>query len=112
MPLMPDYHARIPNMSHLPTERLAALVDDAPTGPELAHLASCAECARERAAFRNLSELAAAESSRLGTPLTTWEKLAPALVADGVIETGRGRRGFVGGGKMRFAMRPWQQAAA
>ena len=58
-------------MSHLPTERLAALVDDAPTGPELAHLASCAECARERAAFRNLSELAAAESSRLGTPLTT-----------------------------------------
>ena len=94
-------------MSHLPTERLAALVDEAPTPAELAHLASCAECARERAAYLSLAELASAESSRLGKPLTTWESLAPALVADGVIDDGRGLH-F----RARHVRRPWLQAAA
>ncbi len=94
-------------MSHLPTERLAALVDEAPTPAELAHLASCAECARERAAHTSVVELAAAESSRLGAPLTTWEALAPALRADGVIDDGRGLR-F----RARRVRRPWLEAAA
>jgi hypothetical protein len=94
-------------MSHLPTERLAAFVDEAPTATELAHLASCAECARERSAYRSLAELAAAEATRLGAPLTTWDRLAPALVADGVIDDGRAlpARG-------RRTTRPWLQAAA
>jgi hypothetical protein len=94
-------------MSHLPTERLAALVDESPTPPELAHLASCAECARERAMFQSLADLSASESSRLGLPLTKWESLAPALTADGVIDTGRGFQ-------LRSAQvrRPWMQAAA
>lgn len=94
-------------MSHLPTERLAALVDETPTGAELAHLTSCPECARERAAYQAVADLASAESSRLGAPLTTWEKLAPALVADGVIDDGRGMR-FTA----RSTRRPWLQAAA
>ena len=55
-------------MSHMPSERLAALVDEAPTPAELAHLAGCAECARERAAHRNLAELAANGPARIGAP--------------------------------------------
>jgi hypothetical protein len=94
-------------MSHLPTERLAALVDDAPTADELAHLATCADCAREREVFQSMSELAAASSARLGPPLTSWETLRPALVADGVIDDGRGLRL-----RARQVRRPWMQAAA
>jgi hypothetical protein len=94
-------------MSHLPTERLAALVDESPTAAELAHLSSCSECARERAAYQAVADLAGAEANRLGAPLTTWETLAPALVADGVIDDGRGLR-F----RARSTRRPWLQAAA
>jgi hypothetical protein len=94
-------------MSHLPTERLAAFVDESPSAEELAHLASCAECARERAMFESLAGLAKSESSRIGSPLTTWESLRPALVADGVIDRGRGLR-F----RARQVSRPWMQAAA
>ncbi|HEY4307188.1 MAG TPA: hypothetical protein VGM82_22145 [Gemmatimonadaceae bacterium] len=94
-------------MSHLPTERLAALVDESPSAEEMLHLASCAECARERAAFRNLAELATTESARIGAPLTTWQSLRPALVADGVIDRGRGLEL-----RARRVGRPWMQAAA
>lgn len=104
------YHARTPNMSHLPTERLAALVDEAPTAMELAHLATCAECARERAAYQSLADLAAVESSRLGAPITTWDAIAPALAADGVIDTGRALS--VRSRRLPRASRPWLQAAA
>jgi len=94
-------------MSHLPTERLAALVDEVPTSSELAHITGCDECARARAVFRALAEMAVTESTRIGSPLTRWETLAPVLVSDGVIDTGRGspfRRHTV--------RRPWVQAAA
>jgi hypothetical protein len=94
-------------MSHLPTERLAALVDEAPSSEELLHLASCAACASERAAMRNLAELATTESAQIGTPLTTWESLRPALIADGVIDRGRGLEL-----RARRVSRPWLQAAA
>lgn len=95
-------------MSHLPDERLAALLDEPPTSVELAHLASCERCAAERAAYRSLRELASAEQARIGAPLTDWDSLAPALRADGVIDTG----------EWRVARRPrrfggvWSQAAA
>jgi len=94
-------------MSHLPTERFAALVDEAPTAAELAHLTSCPECARERAAYQAVADLAGADANRLGTPLTSWDTLAPALIADGVIDDGRGLR-FTA----RSTRRPWLQAAA
>lgn len=96
-------------MSHLPTERLAALVDEGPTAEEVAHLANCAECARERAIFRTLADLSSSESARIGSPLTRWEKLAPALVADGVIDDGSHH---IGRGIRRGVRRPWLQAAA
>jgi hypothetical protein len=102
-----------PNVSHLSIERLAALSDESPTATELAHLATCAECARERAVFQNLLELASAESARLGAPLTSWERLSPALIADGVIDAGRALPTLVR--KSRFPGRsraPWLQAAA
>jgi hypothetical protein len=94
-------------MSHLPTERLAALVDEPPGVSELAHLASCAECARERAVFQNLVELAALESARIGAPITGWERLAPLLAAGDVID-GSSAMSV----RLRTARRPWLQAAA
>src|SRR5215218_4891150 len=103
-----DYQARNRHMLHLSTERLASLVDESPTPAELAHLTSCADCTRERAMFRSLADLAASESARIGLPLTRWESLAPALVADGVIDDGRVRRL----GSRPATRRPWLQAAA
>src|SRR3954469_2309366 len=106
MALMSGYQARNTSMSHLSPERLAALVDEPPTAAELAHIAGCAECARERAAYRNLVELAVNGSPSIAAPLTTWDALRPALARDGIID----------GGKQapvnRRAGRPWLQAAA
>jgi hypothetical protein len=94
-------------MSHLPSERLAALADDPPTAAELAHLTGCAECSRERAAHRELSKLAAAGSRSIGAPLTSWESLRPALLADGVIDSGNGLTP-----RARRRRSRWVQAAA
>jgi hypothetical protein len=93
-------------MLHLSPERLAALADEPPTAAELAHLTGCADCTRERAAHRALHQLAAASARSIGTPLTTWESLRPALVADGVIDSGRG---FATRARPRSG---WLQAAA
>lgn len=82
------YRPKTTSMSHLPTERLAALADEAPTAEELAHLAACALCARERETYRALLTSAQLEQTRIGVPLTHWESLQPALVADGVIDDG------------------------
>jgi hypothetical protein len=102
-----------PNVSHLSIERLAALSDESPTATELAHLATCAECARERAEFQNLLELASTESARLGAPLTSWERLSPALIADGVIDAGRALPTLVRKSRLPSRSRtPWLQAAA
>jgi len=94
-------------MSHLSTERLASLVDESPTPAELVHLTGCADCARERAMYRSLADLASSEATRIGTPLTNWDSLAPVLVADGVIDRGRGLQL-----RARQVRRPWMQAAA
>lgn len=98
-----------PNVSHLSTERLAALSDESPSAAELAHLAACADCARERAVYQNLLELASADSARLGAPLTSWERLAPALVTDGVIDSGRPLPTLARNRRLRG---PWLQVAA
>jgi hypothetical protein len=95
-------------MSHLSPERLAALVDESPTSAELAHLAGCGECACERAVYRGLGELAASESATIGAPLSEWTSVRRALVADGVIDTGRGALPMVS----RSMRSPWLRAAA
>jgi hypothetical protein len=66
-------------MSHLSTERLAALGDEEPTATEAAHLAACAECARERSAYLALVAMAHAERDAIGIPLTRWDSIAGAL---------------------------------
>lgn len=95
-------------MSHLPDERLAALSDEPPTQAELAHLAACERCASERAAYKSLRAVAGTEQARIGAPLSDWESLAPALRADGIIDTGEWR---VARRPRRFSG-PWSQAAA
>jgi hypothetical protein len=92
-------------MSHLSAERLAALIDEQPTAGELAHLASCAPCSRERGAYEALSHMARSAVT-LGQPLSSWSKLAPRLKHDGVIDTGRGF------GRKAIVSRGWLQAAA
>jgi hypothetical protein len=75
-------------MPHLDSERLAALDNDAATTDELAHLAQCAPCRAERAAFDRLATLSYAEASRdaLHTPrLTEWSALSAALRAEGLV---------------------------
>lgn len=94
-------------MLHLSSERLAALADESPTSAELVHLTGCEVCTRERALFRNLASLASSEANRIGAPLTSWESIAPVLVSDGVIDTGRGLKL-----RARTVSRPWLQAAA
>ena len=73
-------------MLHLSIDRLAALGDDQPppTPAEVAHLATCAECARERGAYQTLVAMAHAERAPLGLPLTRWESIASALAAEEV----------------------------
>jgi hypothetical protein len=73
-------------MSHLPIERLAALADEKPNTIESAHLAQCAECARELDAIRSLVSLAGAERDSLSVPLTRWDSLAKQLRAEGLID--------------------------
>jgi hypothetical protein len=82
-------------MSHLSPERLAALIDEQPSAAELAHLAACRPCSRERGAYEALAAMAQSSLS-IGQPLTTWEKLAPALAKDGIVEVDR-----------RFVRRVW-----
>ena len=74
-------------MSHLSTERLAALGDEEPTAAEAAHLAACAACARERTAYRTLVAMAGHEREAIGIPLTRWESIAGALATEQVAGT-------------------------
>jgi hypothetical protein len=73
-----------PSMLHLPTERLAALVDADPTPLEVGHLEVCAPCAREWRAYRELGRLAAATRGAESAPLLSWDALAARLRAEGL----------------------------
>lgn len=72
-------------MSHLHTDRLAALADEQPTADEKAHLAQCAACATEVEAHRALLAMAGAERGTMGMPLTRWDSLADRLRAEGLL---------------------------
>jgi hypothetical protein len=97
-------------MSHLPIERLAALADEKPNTIESAHLAQCAECARELDAIRSLVSLAGAERDSLSVPLTRWDSLSAKLKSEGLIEGGA--RSEERGGRFRFTSRAILQIAA
>ena len=71
-------------MSHLSTDRLAAIADETPTADEATHLAGCWDCRAELAAFRRLVRMSA--MAPLPTePLSAWSRLAPQLRAEGII---------------------------
>jgi len=72
-------------MLHLPAERLIELGEAEPTNTELAHLGACAECERERRAYRALRDLAAAEAEGTSARLTSWDSLSAALKDEGLI---------------------------
>ena len=71
-------------MSHLTTDRLAAIADDTPTADEATHLAGCWDCRAELAAFRRLVRMSAMAPLPM-EPLTAWSRLAPQLRAEGII---------------------------
>jgi hypothetical protein len=71
-------------MSHLITDRLAAIADDTPTPDEATHLAGCWDCRAEVAAYRRLARMAAMAPAH-SEPLSAWSNLAPQLRAEGII---------------------------
>lgn len=78
-------------MSHLSTDRLAAIADDTPTADEATHLAGCWDCRVEVAAYRRLARLSARAPVPM-EPLTAWSQLAPRLRAEGlIVNSARGR---------------------
>jgi hypothetical protein len=72
-------------MSHLSTERLAALVDEQPSADEKTHLTHCADCARELEAHRSVVAMAGSERDAMQLPLTRWETLSHRLRTEGLI---------------------------
>ena len=84
MSINSPYHTPHP-MPHLVPDRLAALADGDPTPAEVAHLAGCATCAAERDAHARVLTVAHLERERSLPPLTSWESLAPALRAEGLL---------------------------
>ena len=71
-------------MSHLSTDRLAAIADDTPSADEATHLAGCWDCRAELAAFRRLVRMAAMAPLPM-EPLSAWSRLAPRLRDEGII---------------------------
>jgi hypothetical protein len=71
---------------HIASERLAAFDHEVPTAVELAHLAHCAVCRRERQAFESLAQLALdARSTSETSRLTDWDRLAVGLRREGLL---------------------------
>jgi hypothetical protein len=82
---MDSSRTQVPNMLHLPSERLAELADGEPTIAEAEHLAACAICATERSAHQRLLTLASDERDRIAPPLTNWATLSARLREEEII---------------------------
>jgi hypothetical protein len=76
-------------MQHLETTRLAAFDHDPFTVDELAHLAACASCRRERDAIAQLVAVASAEAAVVNDAdaprLVSWDALAAGLRREGLL---------------------------
>lgn len=75
-------------MSHLSTERLAALVDEQPTADEAHHLTQCVDCSKELEAHRSVFAMAGVERDAMQLPLTRWDSLSTQLRQEGLIASG------------------------
>ncbi|HYV97096.1 MAG TPA: hypothetical protein VE967_06560, partial [Gemmatimonadaceae bacterium] len=73
-------------MQHITPERLAALADEPATLPERTHIAECAACGANLAAAQRLVRMALTETPAIERPLTSWERLSPALRAEGLVQ--------------------------
>lgn len=110
-------------MSHLTTDRLAAIADDTPTADEATHVAGCWDCRAELAAFRRLVRMSAMAPIPM-EPLSAWSRLAPQLRAEGlIVDLARAEGESRGGGgsvtvihdrrrKPVFEVRTWALRAA
>lgn len=94
-------------MSHLSTERLAAIADDNPTADEATHVAGCWDCRAELAAYRRLARLSAMAPVPM-EPLTAWSELAPRLRDEGIINAS----GHASGGSAGATLQPRRRLPA
>jgi hypothetical protein len=76
-------------MSHISTDRLAAIADDTPSADEATHLAGCWDCRAELTAYRRVVRMAAMAPLPMA-PLSAWSRLAPQLRAEGIIHAPSG----------------------
>lgn len=98
-------------MQHLTPERIAALADEPATLAERTHLASCADCTAGLAAAQRLIRMAVTDIPAIERPISSWERLGPALRAEGLVRTpaGRGAGDVAAPGIAGRGMR-WRQA--
>src|SRR5215213_4729182 len=86
-------------MSHLSSDRLAALADEQPNADEQLHLTQCTTCAKELHAHRALLAMAGTERESMQLPLTRWDALSSQLRTEGLIAAGPalslGRKGML-----------------
>ena len=85
-------------MQHISLERIAALADEPATLPERAHIAQCGACTAELAAAQRIVRMAMTDIPAIEWPITSWERLGPALRANGLIGAPATGDGAVGGG--------------
>jgi hypothetical protein len=78
-------------MQHLTPERIAALADEPATLAERTHLASCAACTAGLTAAQRLIRMAITDIPAIERPISSWERIGPALRAEGLVRTPAGR---------------------
>jgi hypothetical protein len=74
-------------MQHLTPERISALADSPATLAERSHLNECVVCVAELAAAQRLIQMALTDIPAIERPVTSWERLSPALASEGLIST-------------------------
>jgi hypothetical protein len=89
-------------MQHINPERIAALADEPATLIERTHLASCASCVAELAAAQRLIQMALTDIPAIERPISSWDRLGPALRAEGLIANGIANEPVVTGGAPRW----------
>lgn len=80
--------------THLDSETLARLADEAPSPTEAAHLAACGECAAEREALAEQTTLLGSLGP-LAPPAAAWERLEGELCSAGLVRGAESRRAWL-----------------
>ena len=72
-------------MQHLSPERIASLVDEPATTADMTHFQLCSRCRADFVAVRRIVASAAEEREQPIVPLNSWQQLAGALRAEGLM---------------------------